>query len=824
MFARREEKLSDLVELTFEELGRSLRAAAEVDTKSSAEEWRTLIQVADELTTNKRADLLTKNRKWCLREVSVKGFRGARGEVSLRVDNDQGITALFGQNGSGKSSLAEAVRVALEGRTGGTHLGATGTIHELWSSEDQRSQGVEEATVSVVLWDRPTADRLTINANITESGVLRSGTLHRNNTSIELGTDSPEWQLWTDAVRASPPVLAYAELTDELQRKKDLQIWLTSCLAMDNASRIFDSRVQDLVRESSDAKAQIVSARDESIRKVSEADALAAQQGVEAICPVDWVDIESRDHLNQWLNDNGFVAIDRNNVQLDADIVKRLPVFAKEFIETNAGWTKMAKSALLTPPVAKSIVEMSYRVTNSSQGDNNGVCPTCGTPHTDWRNHLLQEAAKLKAVDEYGVELRKLVQRSADELIVPLQTCLSVLPADFDGAEKMKLHDLVQAAFVARQSVDDFDADLLNAIYNLSRWSQRSESGFLMTVAMEASGQERQWRCDRWDALARYLSVIEENIDLAVKHDALKRARAKWNSHLARIRQERSSDLHALMGPAVALLLEDAGIYVEAVNITKSHSRLELKNMKGESVELAHLSAGQRNALILGPVIATADSGIFAFSILDDPVHAFDDFRVDKLSATLADLSKRQSLIVATHDARFIEYLRVHAGKSFQVNEANRDDDGQISLIATSDPPTELIKFGRELTKDLKKRNAPEGREQVTSLLRMALDEAFESVALRHFARCAASKAENDRRIFEDAYFTQERKKKLSKFLEDSPDQHRLLSDAWQKVSTASKRWSSAVHDPSQVPDFEQLEGDIEIAESAIELLRRIYW
>jgi len=71
---------------------------------------------------------------------------------------------------------------------------------------------------------------------------------------------------------------------------------------------------------------------------------------------------------------------------------------------------------------------------------------------------------------------------------------------------------------------------------------------------------------------------------------------------------------------------------------------------------------------------------------------------------------------------------------------------------------------------------------------------------------------------------TQERKQTLRVFLADSPEQLDLLTKAWQRVVSSAKRWSDAVHDPSAVPDADQLGSDFDTAEATIDMLREIHW
>ena len=815
--------MSKLRELSLDELADSLREQAAKSAVKDVDAWNELVRMVNAATEGDRVDLLTANRKWLLQELSVEGFRGVKHQVSFAVDNPHGITVLFGENGSGKSSLAEAVRVALEGRTSATHLGATGSVHELWGSLDQRSQGVDTATVVVDLADEATMDRLTIRALITSTGVERHGVLESQGERIELKADSPAWRVWADAIRASPPVLAYAELADELQKKRDLQVWLTSCLAMDNASRIFEAIVQTEVEAALSAEKIIRTAREEAARAISVVDAEAKKQGVEGISDPVWADDwNSTDDLNAWLQSNDIVPREKRLHVLDREAMEALPNWGIEFAKGWKTWSEAATTVLLTAQVTDALVSMHERVLSSNQGDNGGACPTCGSLQEDWRDHLHAEAKRYQTAQQAGFRLKKLVRESPTKLLKPLKACLVVLRPRPD-VHLSELSNLVDAVEVCLEG-DDLDVDLLSALGNLAKWVQLPTTQSLFAAALEASGLQHQWRCHRWDATAPLVAVFESHIERAARAGKLKRARSRWNSHLKEIRKARSSALHALVDPAVSTLLGDVGISVSTIEITKTESRLDLVNSKGQVVELAHLSAGQRNALILGPVIATAESGIFGFSILDDPVHAFDDFRVDKLSSTLAELGRNQALILTTHDARFVSYLRVHAPLDLSVLSTHRDGDGRITLTATKDAPAELVEFAGELAKDLEKVGAQEGRAEITAILRMALDEAFEQLALRHFARKPAVEAKNDRATLNEAMLTNDRKKVLRSFMADSPSQLAAFTAAWQLVAAPAKRWSRAVHDPDDVPDAKQLEDDVAVADQAVTMLRGIRW
>jgi energy-coupling factor transporter ATP-binding protein EcfA2 len=816
--------VTDLRELTLEQLASSLRTEAEASAPKDQEAWNALVSLADGLDRGDGDNYLIKDRRWLLQSLKVEGFRGAKREVTLQIPSTSGVTVLYGQNGSGKSSLAEALRVALEGRTGATHLGESGTLHELWGSSDERSRGAESADIDVSLLDEHTDDTLRIIATITPEGVARRGTLTSGGEVQDVPADSAAWHVWLDALRASPPVLAYAELADELQRKRDLQVWLTSCLAMDNATRVFDNYVKAHVDDAASADKKIGTARTTSTILIEEVDEEARMKGLEDVAPLIWGDSQTTQQLEEWLIENELTERHLLDNQFDSSSKSAAIEHAREYLAAIKSWSEASSQAMLTPHVTDSLIQMHRHVVSSHQGDNGGLCPTCGTQQPQWRQHLGLEVERLQGAKEAATILRNLMRRQQSSLSGPLKTAITVVSEHQHPDAVIEVSRLLRDVEAAASDAPDLDVQLLAAVERLALWTTETQAHLFMDAAIAASGLEHQWRSKRWSALSGYIAAFDENITIASQFALLKKARSKWNSHLARMRKDRSSTLQSLVGPAVASLLEDVGISVKAIDITKSESRLELENAQGESVELAHLSAGQRNALILGPVIATAESGIFGFAVLDDPVHAFDDFRVDKLSSTLSKVGGKQSLIITTHDARFVEYLRVHGSSAFTVLSTDRDADGQVTLTPTLDPPSELIKFAKELTRDMKAHQATNGHGEINALLRMAIDEGFEQIALRHFARVTAPESEQARSTFEAAMTTQDRKTALRRFMSDSPQQLTAFTTAWQLISTPVVRWSTAVHSSATEVDYDQLESDIDLAASSIAHMRDVHW
>jgi hypothetical protein len=80
--------------------------------------WARLLGLTETLGGQGADDDVLSGRSWCLTRLSVQGYQGTSPTEQLVVDIDPtpGITVLHGANGSGKSSLADAVEdTALRG-------------------------------------------------------------------------------------------------------------------------------------------------------------------------------------------------------------------------------------------------------------------------------------------------------------------------------------------------------------------------------------------------------------------------------------------------------------------------------------------------------------------------------------------------------------------------------------------------------------------------------------------------------------------------------------------------------------------------------------
>jgi hypothetical protein len=145
------------------------------------------------------------------------------------------------------------------------------------------------------------------------------------------------------------------------------------------------------------------------------------------------------------------------------------------------------------------------------------------------------------------------------------------------------------------------------------------------------------------------------------------------------------------------------------------------------------LSAGQRNALLLAPLLAVSRGGPFGFLVLDDPVHAFDQVRVDRLAQLVHDLATDRRVIVLTHDERLKEHLLARSPR-YDARTVTRDHaDGRVTEMPTHDMWRVLLDDARATWKLAPKSAgvAVTATDLVRGMCRMALDDALRRFVLQ---------------------------------------------------------------------------------------------
>lgn len=136
-----------------------------------------------------------------LSQLSVAGFRGIGQHAELNISPHPGLTIVYGANGSGKSSFAEALDVLFTGTTG-RFAGRGGEWHSAQTNVHKPKSGYVRAVFALGAYE---ADVEPFVRSWTDGG-------HLAGAYDETPTEHMRALGWLDALDEFKPVLGYAEL------------------------------------------------------------------------------------------------------------------------------------------------------------------------------------------------------------------------------------------------------------------------------------------------------------------------------------------------------------------------------------------------------------------------------------------------------------------------------------------------------------------------------------------------------------------------------------------------------------------------------------
>lgn len=146
-----------------------------------------------------------------LGKVTVTGFRGVGAETRLKLKPKPGVTLVVGRNGSGKSSIAEAIETLFTGTN--AHCSGRHPGHAVrWRNLHQGERTVVEAKLAVEGDPSPS----TLTRTWTGDAFTDSEAVLRRPGQ---GTAPLEQTGWEQATRTHRPFLSYADLDNLINGK-----------------------------------------------------------------------------------------------------------------------------------------------------------------------------------------------------------------------------------------------------------------------------------------------------------------------------------------------------------------------------------------------------------------------------------------------------------------------------------------------------------------------------------------------------------------------------------------------------------------------------
>ncbi len=753
-------------------------------TGSSREQWRLVLHLIDGRMSGRASESVPPltGRQWHLVSVRVEGFRGIGPVLEVGVDPTAGLTVVHAPNGTGKSSLADAVRAAMWGSP-------SAQSRALWRPVD-RASGASRAAIELRL--RSGSEELVMRwSDDEEDGgpVLRSAEGER-----VVSVADPKWQ---SALLAFAPVFSYAEVHDSIGTDKALQEHLENLLALGPCFMLLKGDVEQQAAEAKKAGDRLHKLKYDAQAAVAAIDERFGHDNGRGPAQIVWPHLWTRD-VDEWLQEHG---LDGDATALSfeppTDLIGRI---SRQADLTRAALARMAEledQLAVDPRVQAPLVDLHIGL---REAPPEGPCPVCGSEDVGWFANLSAIAARLKDWQdqrtELSAQLHDLLRMVSDDLR-PLVAAASALhiadafvaslgaAADRLDAERARPHG--ESSATQRVAAGEL-VDLL-----------RSEELAELVREVEARCEHaQQWVDERKRAVAELVAEWRVTGSLAAEASNWAQAAKKVTSLRTELRGERGETLSSEVNGVISRLLPESELQLSGLSFKSSASAeaLQLKDSAGEPVRLGMLSAGQRNALLLAPLLRLPADGPFRFLIIDDPVHAFDDARVDLLSDELLRLAKHRRVIVLTHDAVLQEALAAKRPDAQLLTMNRVAATGQVTVVERSQPWQSLLDEAEELARLGDDPDLPEGLGRLPGLIRgmcrHAVDGALRQLALR-WAVLAEADLQETVAALDEVKETTKRLKHAERYaLDGTPSPAAAAREACQPYL---RSWNQAAHD-----------------------------
>ncbi|MEV0802458.1 AAA family ATPase [Kribbella sp. NPDC050281] len=630
-----------------------------------------------------------------LKGIAVEGFRGIGPRLHVALHPSPGLTVICGRNGSGKSSIAEALEVAL---TGTTHRWS-GKIGVQWRDAWRNIHHGGQPSIRVQLTEEDTGET-TIGLDWSGTGTVEQFTAWFQRHS-QAKTEGLTELGWSAPLASFRPMLSYDELGDMFSAgPSKLYDALALVLGLEQISDALKRLAQRLQELSEPAKAlQIerltLQERMESIhddRSTQAADLLKGAADLDGLAAIAAGDVAWSGSRAQYLEQIA-------STQLVADE----PVTAAAESLTAA----VARLAQIASGIGHGVVlreELLKQALALHDHEGDQICPLCGQGQLDeaW---VVRARATLADSDTQLAELRsarRAHQASRTEalrLIQPMPEVLARIPeSDLPG--------LVAARNAWTEWLTTPEDDLALAVHLTTNHQQLQATldELRRQAVVELQSLDEAWapiaaQLTSWVQRARLVERDRPRVDLLTKAQ-------RWlKENDTRLKNERLRPISDKARHIWAALRQESNVDISGLRLEGSTTRrrvaIDATVDGSESGAISVMSQGELHAMALALFLprATMPASPFRFVILDDPVQAMDPAKIDGLVTVLSEIAQERQVVVLSHDDRLPEAVR-RSSVPARILEVSRSSNSAIAINNVRDPATRYLSDAYALIKD----------------------------------------------------------------------------------------------------------------------------
>ncbi len=661
--------------------------------------------------------------------LSVEGFRGIGQRVDVPLQPQPGLTIIAGRNGSGKSSLAEALEVALTGSTYRWSRKGSVQWKEQWrnlhhpvpaSVEVQITEEGRGQTTVGVSWDE-TATEVSSFTTWTQRPTKK-----RQPGLTALG--------WDRALQTYRPMMSYDELGGLLEGgPSGLYDALSAALGVEElaaAIKLLDTRCKSLKAPEKQLSAQRRALQSEA-KAVDDERAQKAAGLLRATAP-DTSALRTLATGSQ-PQDSGPLAWLRSVLDLATPEAEEVEGAASRLA---LGVQGMVDAGVDMLDRQRRRVDLRQQALHLHEQYGDMTCPVCSSGELDsrWadssREHIALERTRFADLDRAQQDL-ELARRSARGVITNRPSPLTSSPLEALSEATLQARDAWDAWVAAPQD----DQELVGHL-RARRGHLEKALGALQTAA----AAELQARQDVWAPLAARLATFADDwarwLTQKPRADQVDSALRWLKTNDVALKNERLAPIADQARHAWAMLRQESNVDLGSVKLegTANRRRVSIEaTVDGEETgALTVMSQGELHALALALFLprAALPESPFRFLVLDDPVQAMDPAKVEGLVQLLSELAQTRQVIVLSHDDRLPAAAR-RAQVPARILEVARGERSQVSVRESEAPARRYLRDAESLVSD---KELPDDtlRKVLPGVLRFAVEAAARD---RFFAR-----------------------------------------------------------------------------------------
>ncbi|MEV0031064.1 AAA family ATPase [Nocardia sp. NPDC050793] len=664
-----------------------------------------------------------------LTSVQVEGFRGIGPATTLDLRPEPGLTIVAGRNGSGKSSISEALELTLTDST----FRWTGKKSTQWRDQ-WRNLHHPTARIAVSLVEEDNKPVVvTLDWPDDETDVNRHTTrAQRRGGRQQIGRGDLGWD---GPLQRFRPILSYDELGAMLNgTPSDLHDAISRVLGVEQLAQVIN-RISVRHKDRKAPGDELTRRRKALADAVTELD----DERAAAVAPLlkktapDLLRLRTLLHETE-AGAGGPVPQLRELANLTAPVTPDGAVaIAKRLRDSEAELAALSEVVSDRKLSTLRLLEQALQV-HEEHGDM--ACPVChdGTLDATWAR---ESRAAVSADRQHLAALndaRKLMELAHFEALRALQCA----PAILDHSPVHELDETVADARIAWQQwtviARDRVAPTMTQLADHLETNAAALSDAVDAVTKAAAAclaeREDRWQpvnaeihawCAAWQAWLADKPVV----------DQLNEAKKWLQDNDRRLRNERLAPIRVGVQHAWSMLRQESNVEIGDLCLEGTATRRKLRIdslVDGVAADgLTVLSQGELHALALALFLprATMAESPFRFLVLDDPVQAMDPAKVDGLVTLLSELAQTRQVVVFSHDDRLPAAVR-RGNFAATIVEVSRGKDSQVSIATLTDPARRYIKDAFGLVLEYENGRLPEEamRRTLPGMLRFAVETA----------------------------------------------------------------------------------------------------